>query len=166
MTKLSQAGHRFCIDVLWGCIMDQAEGFCRKPHFNTYFAWLFLCVCVHVHVGVCTCAYRLKYGCLWRPEVVLSVFLGHSLPYFLQQGVLLNLELMDSARLAGQWATGVCLSLLLSTGISDLHHHTLIFIWILDIWTQGLCGKHFTNITTSPAPPWLFVNGSMKPETF
>lgn len=113
--------------------MDQAEGFCRKPHFNTYFAWLFLCVCVHVHVGVCTCAYRLKYGCLWRPEVVLSVFLGHSLPYFLQQGVLLNLELMDSARLAGQWATGVCLSLLLSTGISDLHHHTLIFIWILDI---------------------------------
>lgn len=50
----------------------------------------FLCVCL------CTSA------CWWRTVVDLSAFLSYPSSYFLRQGLLLNTELTDSARLADQ----------------------------------------------------------------
>lgn len=69
---------------------------------------------------------------------------------------MLNLELTDSARLAGRWATGVCLSLLLSTGISDSHPHTLIFIWILDYLNSGIMWQALYQLNHLPSPSLAF----------
>lgn len=52
------------------------------------------------------CFYSFSFLCVfahwWRPVVDVSVFLSHPSSYFLRQGLLLNMELTDSARLADQ----------------------------------------------------------------
>ena len=64
--------------------------------------------CVHIQVQVCVC--------LWRTEVSLGYFSISLLPEFfslsefLRQGLLLSLELTESAILAIQGAPGILLS--------------------------------------------------------
>lgn len=54
-------------------------------------------MCVLVHMCGCACGGQ---GLAW------NAFLNHFLPYFCRQSLLLNQELTDSAKLAGQQALG------------------------------------------------------------
>lgn len=62
------------------------------PLGSVFFSLIFFpfCVCL------CTCV------CWWRALVDLSAFLSYPSSYFLRQGLLLNMELTDSSRLADQ----------------------------------------------------------------
>lgn len=90
--------------------MDRVGGFVGSLNLTAQFhlvVLVFVClslwVCAHANTGPHTDACGAQ-------EWILGVFLSHSLPYFLSQGLSLKL-LISSARLAGQWATGICLSL-------------------------------------------------------
>lgn len=48
----------------------------------------------------------------------------------------LSLELSILARTAGQEAPWICLSLPLNSGITNMHHHSLVFAWVLGSRTQ------------------------------
>lgn len=62
-----------------------------------------MCVCEHT----CACWGWSMEG---HQKLTLSMFPSHSPPYFLIQGLSLNLELADLARLAGQGAPSACVS--------------------------------------------------------
>lgn len=52
------------------------------------------------------------WGCVCRSQrLAMGVSLCHSLPYFLRQGLSMNLKLISSDRLASQWVPGIPLSL-------------------------------------------------------
>lgn len=61
--------------------------------------------------------------CLWTCIHVSVDVTTYSLPYFLRKGLSLNLELEDSARLAGQQVPGILLSLLSQHGDSGVCSH-------------------------------------------
>lgn len=67
-----------------------------------------LCVCVNLLVGV----YIHVCSCVWKLEMhveCISWIAFHI--YFLRQGLLLSLKLIDLAWLTSQWVSGICLSL-------------------------------------------------------
>lgn len=66
---------------------------------------------------------RAVYMHVWGPGFKSGVFLDCSLPYFLRQGCSPNLEFTYSASSAKQQAPPICLSLPLSTGITDMYTH-------------------------------------------
>lgn len=60
-------------------------------------------------MNVCGCKHFCVY--LWKPEVTTRYLPRYSPPYFMSQGLSLSLELIYSARLAGQQALEIYLSL-------------------------------------------------------
>ena len=70
-------------------------------------------VCMHGVLGGIHMSLSCLYICVWRLEVdVKYCFLTASLSYILRQGLSLNLDLSIPARLTGQQAPGILLSLL------------------------------------------------------
>lgn len=73
------------------CVYSRACA--HVKHVHTHYRGTY--ECVHVHVCTLAC---------WRPELPSGVFPDHvSTLLVLSQSLSLNLELKDSARLAGQW---------------------------------------------------------------
>ena len=71
---------------------------------------VFKYVCVYMHVRMHV---RIQFTCMRRPQVNVSVFPSRSPSYCARQGLSLNLESTDSARLAGPWdleSTRLCLA--------------------------------------------------------
>jgi hypothetical protein len=57
------------------------------------FMYVSICLWMYVHIYACE---------IIGQRLTLGAFLNHLAPYFLRQGLSLNLELSDLARLAGQ----------------------------------------------------------------
>lgn len=67
-------------------------------HTYYFYAWASICV----YLCVCRCAHTCAYVCVEARDLCLTYFS----PYFLRQGLSLNLEFVDSARLAGKQVWG------------------------------------------------------------
>lgn len=91
--------------------------------------WTALWMYVGANTFVCTCGSQ---------RSVPGIFLCYSPPYFMSQGLSLSLELIYSARLAGQQALEIHLSLF--TQHWDYRHvpPRLDFTWMRGTWTQVL----------------------------
>lgn len=75
---------------------------------------------------MCVYALMCVYTCVWWPEVSIRVFLNCSPPYFLRQGLPLNLKLVNSAKLAGGWTLGIsCLCL---AGLGHTPPHSALYL--------------------------------------
>ena len=74
--------------------------------------------------------------------------------YCLETDVLTESEARLIARLASQWARGICFSLLPSAGVTDTQSHSQLFLWVLGTWTQvGTLTKHLLfSVQPSPWP--------------
>lgn len=64
------------------------------------------------------------------------VFFCYSPPCLLRQMLSPSLKLSILARMAGQVAPRICLSLPLRSGVTSIHHHSWLFTWVLGIQTQ------------------------------
>lgn len=73
---------------------------------------------VYMCLRGCTCANAGVWTHAWRPEDSIIVSLHFSLPYFLRQGLSLNLELTDFAGLPSQQTPGI------SACLCPHSHHT------------------------------------------
>lgn len=56
-------------------------------------------------------------------------------PYF-WDSLSLNLKLIDSATLSGQWGSWLCPILLPSAGVMGAHYHSWLFTWVLGAQIQ------------------------------
>jgi hypothetical protein len=83
-----------------------------------------VCVCKGLFVYKCVCMY------VWEQRSTLVINLECSSPYLLRQGLSLNQELTDKARLAGGWASQVVCLHLLSAGIMAICYCAWLFIWV------------------------------------
>lgn len=81
--------------------------------------FIYWCVCgmSMLRMYPCGCVHTCVWGCVWRPEVDIRIFLSISPPYFMRQSLSLNLWLTNLAGLAGQWTPGVSLSPPLQLGL-------------------------------------------------
>lgn len=85
----------------------------EKVDVKKSLTFILYCLCVHACVvcvnlfgvinvcGVCTCMNRICV-CMKSSRLIFSVFLDHSSPYILRQGLLVNLELTNSVSIASQ----------------------------------------------------------------
>lgn len=105
------------------------------------------CVCFHVNVSMS--AYVCIY--IWNPDVDIKCLLCF-LPYFLRLGHSLNLELINTARLAGLWVPGIHQSLPRSTGIVDVPAIMTDSTKVLEIYTQVLMPASILPVEPSPTP--------------
>jgi hypothetical protein len=99
------------------------------------------CVCVCVCVCVCPCVCTGVCTCAGRPNADIGcIHLSLSTLLFLRQGLLLNLELINLARLTGQQATGVSFCMSLSLQCWDYRYGFLypILVSLLGILAQVL----------------------------
>ena len=88
--------------------------------------------------------------CMWSPE---DSLINYSPLHILRQGLLLNLELADSSRLAGQQASVIFLSLPSTLGL-QLYTNVLSLSYKIPDDPKGascLHGKQFTD-QASPSP--------------
>lgn len=110
-------------------------------------------------VGKCVCMiHPCVHTCLQKP-VAGSISFSCSPPYFLGQGLNLNLELTSSARLAGQLAPGIRLSLPPQSWDYSLTLLCLDFYTILEdpkLGPQMLCDKMSTFPNELPSPSLSF----------
>lgn len=92
-----------------------------------------LCVCLWICSCACMClwiyVHMHAHVCMVHRSIS-SVFLNHSLPHFLRQGLSLNLELIHSVRPMPACLRGPRLHLA-SPGITSAHHHTWVLMWVL-----------------------------------
>lgn len=91
-------------------------------------------------------AYTRVFICMLNRKV--GVFFCCILPYCVRQGLLSNLELTDSVRLAGRYAPGRSLHFCpLSAGIIGARHHSRLFTldWGAELTPSCLWGKHFAD---------------------
>lgn len=100
---------------------------------------------------VCTCVHT--YG---SQMSILGVFLFHAPPSFLRQGVSLNPELTDLARLASQWAPMSLHLYLTSSKMKGTGWYAWIFTWILGTEFRSSC--FFTKRIISLAQFYVFTH--------
>lgn len=125
--------------------------------------WVYLCVCVNLHIA-CMCFHVFLYLC-GSQKSMMSIFLHHSLPYFLNQGLSLNSELTDTDRLSGQWTSGA--HLLSSSPQSWDYRHTSLYChmtWGSELRSSWFHSGHLINRTSQnqieptpsmASPAWL-----------
>lgn len=94
------------LDLMLLCHSDD-----RLPHRAIYHEVCRLFVCVYTYVHTCSaCAHKCILTCMHvhaeNQRSMSDIFLSHSLPCFLRQGLSLSLKLMNSAGLAGQQPLG------------------------------------------------------------
>lgn len=77
----------------------------------------------------------------------------------LRQHLSWNLELTDSARLSNQGAPETHLSILPSTGITDIATMQRLFVWMLgiELGSSRICDKHLTYHQSHLLIPVFFV---------
>lgn len=126
-----------------------------------------VCACVRTHVHTHTCLYTCdvlyvlssvcepvlcRYICKWNPEVNIWYLPSLLSTWLLGTNLPLNLNLTNSARLAGQQTAGV-----LSPMAPGLQTHTdrpalLGHCWGSELTPSGLSSQQFISKTISPAP--------------
>lgn len=125
-------------------------------------------ICTYTHIYVEMWVYRCMNICehvFGGQRLIVGVFLDCFSPYLLRQCVFLNLELVDSACLAGQHPGDPCLCLL-GTGL-QVDHQT--HLTLCECWGSGLCsshlrGKYFMHGAISSTLKWklnwqkLYIN--------
>lgn len=108
----------------------------------------------HIHVHVSACVHVCTFVCvrMWRPELDDRCF-PLSLSYFMRQGLLLNLELTESARLVLQQGPGTIWFLTPRCWTYRPICQAQLFTWVLKtgIGFSSLRSKHFTNLAISLA---------------
>lgn len=113
---------------------DYDYNYRRWPYF---FSHLFVCIwCVCVCVRACR-----------DQRSVLGTFCFFP-PYFLGLGLLLNLEVISSSGLTGQWTSGICLFLCLGL---CCWAQLWMECWELDLRFSCLHRRHFSDRTTFSA---------------
>ena len=124
---------------LWLCTGE--ECWTGEPKLCGWVRHMYVTVSVYwVGVGM--------YSCMWKPMVHVSVFLNDLFLTFLKQGLLLNLGLTNSARLAGLQVPRILLSLPLQDRVET--HTTVPCTWVfcIKLRSSHLCGKYFTYWTS------------------
>lgn len=90
------------------CSVTQMTG-CHIGLYTMRFVGFFVCVYTYVHT-CSACAHKCILTCMHvhaeKQRSMSDIFLNHSLPCFLRQGLSLSLKLMNSAGLAGQQPLG------------------------------------------------------------
>lgn len=105
----------------------------------------FSLVCAHMHMYVHVCM------CICRPEANIRCLLYLSLPQFLRQDLLLNLETLISVS-----AVNLCPQGQLSP-VTDAHCHPSFLHGNcgFELWSSCLYGRYFTHRVPSSGPLWL-----------
>lgn len=92
-------------------------------------------------MDICACA--CIHACLWRPKLYVEFLLQLHSPVFLRQGLSLNLELANWARLAGQQPWGSSCRHPLVLGLQASAAPDVLFgCWCSKLRSFCLCSKH------------------------
>lgn len=112
-----------CLDTY----ITTASASCNMLHF---FSSVYICSCMFMGVDAwaCLCACQ---------RLALTVFLNHSVPCALKQGLLVNMDIIKLGTLVDQKVSGTSCVCLPVTGKTDTHRSAWYFTWTLWVWTQG-----------------------------
>lgn len=97
---------------------------------SIFFSSVYICSCMFMGVDAwaCLCACQ---------RLALTVFLNHSVPCALKQGLLVNMDIIKLGTLVDQKVSGTSCVCLPVTGKTDTHRSAWYFTWTLWVWTQG-----------------------------
>lgn len=115
---------------------------CVSEHIHTLSSYItvYACTCMYAYVVVYVhlCVHTCMYACGSQRQMLSIRTFYCFLHLLLRQGLSLNLEFTNVARLSAQQAPGRLPSLPLVTRITTTHYHNQCFLWVLGIQTQIL----------------------------